>query len=370
MFFAVSSAIILVVASVIAYRSVEFMDTRTFCGVVCHRVMTPEYTADLRSAHASVQCVPCHIGPGAPWFVRSKLSGLPQVWHYTLGDYPRPLATPVRALRPSRETCQTCHWSAQFHGSVLRTRTTYRPDQSNTPEVRSMVMYVGSGGVPGSGIHGHVVRRIYYLPATARRDVIAWVRVRQPNGTARDYVDPGYSGRLASLRKERGTRRMDCIDCHNRTAHDFRPFEDLLDDALTRGAVDPSLPYIKQQALQAARAPDTVPSQAEYERALQRIGQIRAYYERRFPDVARQRPTAINRSVRAIERTYRGTYFPHMRVGPSTYPNWRSHDGCFRCHGVLETAGPGGARQTLPPDCTFCHSTQVTGTNVQVPLRP
>jgi hypothetical protein len=41
--------------------------------------MKPEYTAYQNSPHARVACVNCHIGPGANWFVKSKLSGTWQV---------------------------------------------------------------------------------------------------------------------------------------------------------------------------------------------------------------------------------------------------------------------------------------------------
>ena len=58
-----------------SYRGVSYMDTTTFCGQTCHTVMQPEFSAYQNSPHARVDCVECHIGPGAGWFVRSKLSG-------------------------------------------------------------------------------------------------------------------------------------------------------------------------------------------------------------------------------------------------------------------------------------------------------
>jgi hypothetical protein len=59
----------------ILLRRRKFMDTTTFCGQTCHTVMAPEFSAYQNSPHARVECVQCHIGPGAGWFVRSKLSG-------------------------------------------------------------------------------------------------------------------------------------------------------------------------------------------------------------------------------------------------------------------------------------------------------
>jgi hypothetical protein len=48
-----------------SYRAYEFTDSTQFCGQLCHNVMQPEYTAYQNSPHAKVECVKCHIGPGA-----------------------------------------------------------------------------------------------------------------------------------------------------------------------------------------------------------------------------------------------------------------------------------------------------------------
>ena len=45
--------------------------------------MQPEFSAYQNSPHARVNCVECHIGPGAGWFVKSKLSGVRQVFAVT-----------------------------------------------------------------------------------------------------------------------------------------------------------------------------------------------------------------------------------------------------------------------------------------------
>ena len=62
------------------YQAYHFTDSVQFCGQACHAVMNPEYTAYQESAHARVACTSCHIGPGAEWFVRSKLSGTYQIY--------------------------------------------------------------------------------------------------------------------------------------------------------------------------------------------------------------------------------------------------------------------------------------------------
>lgn len=360
-FFVAASTVILIVMTVASYKAIEFMDTKTFCGKVCHKVMDPEYTAYLRSPHASVACIECHIGPGAPWFVRSKLSGLPQVYHYTKKDYPRPLETPVKALRPSRDTCENCHYPEAFYGSTLKTDVTYREDKNNTQVVSSMFMRVGSGGVSGSGIHSHMVSAIHYLPAVHNRSEIAWVGIERPDGSYEEFVNPTYQDDLPKLRQKEENRVMDCIDCHNRPAHEFTAFQKILDDAITREEVDRSLPFIKHLAVQAVGDAANVPTQAEQDAAVRRVREIPDYYKRTMPEIYNSRTKDIDKSVKAIEHVYLTTTFPHMRVGPDTYPNWRTHVGCFRCHGVLVAANPRSRDKEIPGGCNLCHTQPVSG---------
>src|SRR5579872_2811042 len=75
---AAATAVNFVIFGTATYRGVEYMDSTAFCGTTCHTVMDPEYTAYQNSPHSHVACVECHIGPGASWFVRSKVSGLHQ----------------------------------------------------------------------------------------------------------------------------------------------------------------------------------------------------------------------------------------------------------------------------------------------------
>ena len=49
----------------VGYGSVNYMNSVEFCGKACHSVMEPEYVSYLRSPHQRVECVACHVGPGA-----------------------------------------------------------------------------------------------------------------------------------------------------------------------------------------------------------------------------------------------------------------------------------------------------------------
>ena len=110
------------------------MDSVTFCGQTCHTVMQPEFTAYQNSPHSRVECVKCHIGPGAAWFVQSKLSGVGQVFAVTFNTYPRPIPTPVHNLRPARETCEACHWPQKYGEDRLRVIHKFADDETNTPD--------------------------------------------------------------------------------------------------------------------------------------------------------------------------------------------------------------------------------------------
>jgi hypothetical protein len=121
--------------------------------------MEPEYVMYMRSPHARVACVDCHIGPGASWFVRSKISGLRQVYAVLAKTYSRPIPTPVEHLRPSRETCEQCHWPEKFHGDKLKIFTHYDNDRNNTKRFTALLLKIGGPdafGARASGIHWHV----------------------------------------------------------------------------------------------------------------------------------------------------------------------------------------------------------------------
>src|SRR5438105_4572724 len=113
-FFITFTALFIALSAVGSYRAYEFTDSTQFCGQLCHTPMQPEFTAYLLSPHARVRCVDCHVGPGAGWYVRSKLSGAYQVYAVAFHKYPRPIPTPVANLRPAQQTCEQCHWPRMF----------------------------------------------------------------------------------------------------------------------------------------------------------------------------------------------------------------------------------------------------------------
>ncbi|NNG26385.1 MAG: cytochrome C, partial [Ignavibacteriaceae bacterium] len=95
------SLLLLLFSAFGSFKSFEYTESDSFCGTICHEVMEPEYVAYLSSPHSRVGCVKCHIGSGASWFVKAKISGAYQVYSVMFNKYSRPIPTPVHELRPA-----------------------------------------------------------------------------------------------------------------------------------------------------------------------------------------------------------------------------------------------------------------------------
>src|SRR5664279_4809783 len=191
-FVALATALNLLIVGTASYRGVEYMDSTNFCGKTCHTVMDPEYSAYQNSPHSRVACVECHIGPGAGWFVKSKLSGLRQVVAVTLHTYSRPIPSPVKYLRPARATCEQCHWPQRFTGDKFLVNTSYKDDEKNTPQTDVLLLKVGGRTWQGSvGIHGrHLadMARIRYISTDPERQTIPAVYYTDDQGKTTTFI--------------------------------------------------------------------------------------------------------------------------------------------------------------------------------------
>ena len=75
---------------------------------------------------------------------------------------------------------------------------------------------------------------------------------------------------------------MDCIDCHNRPSHVYTPPDISVDRSMVAGSIDPSLPFIKAQGVEALIA--DYKTQDEGTKA---IGEkIPKYYQEKYPQIA------------------------------------------------------------------------------------
>ena len=340
-----------------SYKAYEFTDSVQFCGQLCHTVMHPEFVAYSASPHARVACVDCHVGPGAGWYVRSKLSGLRQVYYTIRGTFPRPIPSPVANLRPAQETCEQCHWPRKFWGAQLKTFAHFGSDENNTPRVLRMLIKVGGGdpslGPSGGGIHWHmnIANKIEYIAADEKRQNIPWVRVTDPSGKVTVYMTKDNPPKPDDIAKSE-KRRMDCVDCHNRPTHIYVPPDSSVDRAMALNIIDPSLPYIKQQGVQVLTADYKTSAQAQEEIP----AKIKAFYQEKYPQIASTKAYAVNGAAAELARIYGTTFFPEMKVNWQVHPNNIGHfysAGCFRCHDGNHVSAEG---KMISKDCNSCHT--------------
>jgi hypothetical protein len=337
---------IIILASA-TYKGVEVMESVEFCGLACHSVMEPEHTAHARSPHSRVACADCHIGPGADWFVKSKLDGAWQLVSVAFDLYPRPVPTPLHDLRPARETCEQCHWPTKHVGDKLRVIKHYKDDEENTELTTALVLKVGGAeGLEASGIHWHVDpgMSIRYRSDETREDIYE-VEFTNADGTVTNYSD-----RRAP--EEGGVwRTMDCVDCHNRPSHIYRSAHVEVDRVINEGLVDRSLPYVKREGLRLID--EQYPSHEEAHTAIS--AGLQQFYAENYPEVAENQADAISAAAEALGDAYSVNVFPGMEVWWDTYPNHIGHeqsDGCLRCHKrSMRTA----EREQISDDCDNCH---------------
>jgi nitrate/TMAO reductase-like tetraheme cytochrome c subunit len=347
-FFLFTTAINIVIGSQLAYGVVNYMDSVTFCGQTCHTVMQPEYTAYQNSPHSKVECVRCHIGPGASWFVRSKLTGAGQVIAVALNTYPRPIPTPVRNLRPARETCEACHWPQKYGEDRLRVVQKFADDRDNSSTKTVLLMKIG-GGNHGIGIHGTHLGpgvRIRYAHADEGRQSIPWVEYTTPDGKTAEYSVP--DAKRAGL----PVREMDCMDCHNRPSHTYEMPERAVDRAMAAGQIPADLPFAKKKAVEILKL-----NYASREDAARRIPEaFAAYYRQSEPAVWQTRRAQVAAGGRGVLDIYDRNIFPSMNVTWGKYPNNIGHTdfpGCFRCHDGNHAARGGNS---ITQDCNACHN--------------
>jgi hypothetical protein len=347
--FTALTAINVIILAVATYEGVDTMESTEFCGEACHSVMAPEYTAYQRSSHARVACVDCHIGPGADWFVKSKLSGAWQVISVNFDLYPRPIPTPIHNLRPARETCEQCHWPTKFVGDRLQVVDQFSEDEANTHLKTVLLMRIGGQfGTAFHGIHWHVNPgvEIRYL-SDETREIIYDVEMRTADGEVVRFTPPeGQPAPAGAV-----WRTMDCVDCHNRPSHTFSSPDVETDAALLTGRIPRDLPYIRREAVRLLDA-----DYASHDEAQRAIAEgLQQFYGREYPQVARQRAAALLDVAEVLGDVYSANVFPSMNVDWGTYPNHIGHErspGCFRCHND-EHATPDG--RVISQDCSLCH---------------
>ncbi len=342
------SVVNVMIFAVVTYKGVEVMESNAFCGGACHSVMQPEAAAYHASPHAEVDCVECHIGSGADWFARSKISGAWQVVSVAFDLYDRPIPTPVHGLRPANETCGECHSATRFVGDTLTILRRHDDDEANTPIATVLNMHVGGRvGDVSRGIHWHAdpAVEIQYR-SDPKRETIYDVVTRRADGTSTTYLSaepPDEEGELE-------WRTMDCVDCHNRPAHSFRLPEAEVDALLATRELE-SLPYFRREAIEllASESLDREVAAVEIPARLQ------AFYKEHYPETLQTDPGELRRAGRLLTEIYLRSVFPEMNITWGTYADHSGHEsapGCYRCHDDEHESGDGSR---ISQDCDLCH---------------
>jgi hypothetical protein len=318
--------------------------------------MKPELTTYQHSPHARVECTACHIGAGATWFVRSKLSGTYQVYAVMADKYPRPVPTPIKNLRPAQETCEQCHWPKSFVGNLDRTYSHFLTDSNNTPYSVRLLLKVGGADPshgPVGGIHWHmnVANKIEYIATDKERQVIPWVRITDSQSVVTEYTTPGFTNEPGQY----AVRRMDCMDCHNRPAHKYGKPDSAIDLAMGLGRIDPKVPNIKKNAVSVLVQKYTSETEA--------AEKIATTLANQYPNDPRIRPI-----IDVVQQIYRDNFFPEMKADWKSYPDNIGHKdwpGCFRCHdGQHKTAD--GKQSIKANDCNACHVIVAQGSGAEL----
>ncbi len=338
-----------------SYQTYSYTESVQFCGQACHTPMKPEFVAYQHSPHAKIACVECHVGHGAGAYVQAKLNGVHQLIGVITGEYDRPIKTPIPNLRPAQDTCEQCHWPDRNVGQIDRTYNHFLADETNTLfAVRLSLNVGGAGPAYGSagGIHWHMnlANKVEYIATDEQRQTIPWVRFTDASGKVTEYRTPEFKDDPAKHQ----VRTMDCMDCHNRPAHHFRPPNESVDLAMSAGRIDPSLPWVKSNVVAAL-----VATYSTEDEALQKIAEtLRAKY----PGEAKIEP-----AIAAAHTIFKQNFFPEMKADWRAYPNNIGHKewaGCFRCHDGNHKSAD--ARSIQASDCNSCHTILAQGSGAQL----
>ncbi len=311
----------LMIVSTATFKGVQVMDTDSFCGETCHKVMQPEAVTHQITNHSSVRCVDCHIGEGMAHYAKAKLRGAAQMVQFITGDYSRPAPQPTEV--PST-ICFQCHASERFSEDRLHIRRMFNDKEKAGETITIYRMLVG-GLRDGKwqGVHQHNGLKIRYL-SDPKRTTITDIEVTRADGSTDKFTAKDVKAPAGAQWFEMG-----CTDCHNRPAHRFSTAESLVDRALARGSIDKDLPFIKREAVAVLKA--NYPSHDEAKNAIPAA--MLASYTKLVPSLDAAGKAKVEAAGKLLADEWSNNNFPDMKVTWGTYVEFLQHDpGCFRCH--------------------------------------
>ena len=349
-------------------QAFHWSESPDFCGDACHP-MRSVYVRYQASPHAQVDCVVCHIGGGLSYFVQAKADGMKSLYYIITDSYERPIKSPVENLRPARDTCEECHTPVSYTDNIIKTIRHYDNDEANTPLQSTIILKMGGWrqktGI-SEGIHWHITNPVYYIAADEQRQVILWVGAEQDDGSLREYYARDMLGMAQTsfvehARAEGNVREMDCIDCHNRSAHLIPAPDDQVDAAINAGDISPDLPYIRARAIEILTA-----EYASLAEAFAAIEGLQGYYQADYPQIYENRQQELYTAINTLKGLYQESNFPDMALTWQTNPDNEVHSpflGCFRCHdGKHALVDPEGNEvEVVSVKCNLCHTVPIVG---------
>jgi hypothetical protein len=355
--FTISTIVLLFLSTLGSFKAFHITESVEFCGTLCHKVMEPEHTAYQNSPHANVSCVECHVGSGASWYVKSKWSGLHQVYAVATKTFPTPIETPLHDLRPARETCEKCHWPEKFYARSIWTNKYFLADSANSEWDVMLQMKTGpefSGLGHSEGIHWHINPdvNVEYISENDKRENINYVKyTNKKTGEVTVFRNEG-NPISDSLLAAAEPRIMDCIDCHNRPSHNYKSPTVYFDKAVLAGNISKEIPYFKKASMDVLRESFT-----NSDTAMMKIEEgITGFYKTDYSDYYESHKDIIGNSIKAVQKAFSQNAFPFMRVTYDKYPEHIGHlesDGCFRCHNDAFKADNG---RVISRNCNLCHA--------------
>jgi hypothetical protein len=191
---------------------------------------------------------------------------------------------------------------------------------------------------------------VTYEAYDAARTRIGKITVRRAGQPDKVFLPAGAASPVAE------TRRMDCVDCHNRPTHvfDHSPMH-ALDRAFRAGLLDRKTKWLRE--LGGTLLEGTAHTRDGVERDFRR--ELEAAYREKHAD-AMPDAASLDAAAKGLAEAWRRNVFPDRGVTWGTYPSHHGHQtgsaaihGCFRCHDDKHKTASGEVLKG--GDCALCH---------------
>lgn len=182
---------------------------------------------------------------------------------------------------------------------------------------------------------------------------ILYIRVENKDGSYKEYFDTETDFDFSQIQEDQLVE-MDCMSCHNRTAHFIEYPDKAVDDMLARGEINKAIPYTRNYAATALKG-----DFQSYEEAKTNIEKLLSNYEQNFPVAYARYRTDLETTVDILVDYYENNVFIDQEMKWDTHPDNSQHltsPGCFRCHDGKHLTQE---NEAVRLECNLCHSIPV-----------